>query len=153
MDKKTSELLSSNLLFLRESLGLTQGNVEKSTGISQSTISKLEKGPKNVKLIHIITLADFYKTNLSDLVKIDLSKNTTEKSLYLFKNRIIDFRKNKVLNNLTIEQWVEIDEILYNYQQKINTDIRINHLNEQRINDLQREISGLKQHIEDLQKK
>jgi len=57
----------------REERGLRQGQVAKAIGISQSNLSKLERGQlDDVKLFqHLIPLAQLYGVEVSDLLRYE----------------------------------------------------------------------------------
>lgn len=61
---KNLDDIKDELYLRRQSLGLTQEDVYKNTGITPATISRIENGRTFPKLDIFLKLIDYYKLNL-----------------------------------------------------------------------------------------
>lgn len=61
-------LLGKSLKYWREASNLTQNSLAHETGIHQCMISRWEAGINLPSIVDLITLADFYKITLDELV-------------------------------------------------------------------------------------
>jgi transcriptional regulator with XRE-family HTH domain len=58
-------MLCSKLVEAREAARLTQGDVEKRTGISQTELSKIENGQRKIEFLTVVKLAKLYGVEIS----------------------------------------------------------------------------------------
>lgn len=72
------DLLPSRLKMLRQGAGLTQGQLAKKSGVSQSQISSIENGDYNVRIKTLALLADALNINMSDFF---IEFNMTDKCM------------------------------------------------------------------------
>lgn len=70
-----AKYFSSNLKYLRESLGISKSDLAKKLNVNQSTISRWENDEMGINLSNAYDLAQYLNISLSDLVGINL-KNT-----------------------------------------------------------------------------
>ena len=56
---------------LRKENGLTQNQVEKMMGLSESAIAKYEQGKNEPSLVFLISIAKFFKTTTDDLLGLE----------------------------------------------------------------------------------
>ena len=61
-------LLGKNLKYWREASNLTQNALARKTGIHQCMISRWEAGINLPSIVDLITLAEFYRISLDELV-------------------------------------------------------------------------------------
>ena len=61
-------LLGNSLKYWRETANLTQSALARETGIHQCMISRWEAGINLPSIVDLITLAEFYKISLDELV-------------------------------------------------------------------------------------
>ncbi len=59
----------------REKVGLSQLELSKLTGISQSSISRWEEGKRTPSIENCVQLADFYGISLDELIGHEIKKN------------------------------------------------------------------------------
>ena len=60
-EKKINQNISHQLVKAREEIGFTQMKVQQDKIISQSTLSKIENGVKNISAAKLFILAEYYK--------------------------------------------------------------------------------------------
>ena len=63
-------IIGKHLRELREEQGLLLLQVAASLEVDTAYISKMERGEKNTKRVFILKLAEIYKVNLDDLLRI-----------------------------------------------------------------------------------
>ena len=61
-------MIGENIKIMRKQNNLTQEQLEKKTGIPQSTISWLEKIEQNTLIENLTKLADYYKISIDELI-------------------------------------------------------------------------------------
>ena len=71
--------LADNLKFLRKRRKKTQDDVAFALQIKRSTLNGYENGIGEPKLERLITLADYYRFRIDDLLRKDLSKLSESK--------------------------------------------------------------------------
>ena len=69
--------LAKNLLFLRKHHQLTQAEMPAHIGISRVTWSNYENGVSEPDIAKLIDIADLFVVNIDDIIRVDLSKNTS----------------------------------------------------------------------------
>lgn len=67
--QSASERLGKNLKQIRESKGLTQGDIAKELGVSRGYISNIENGKMNPTLATIENIAKAIKVSMDELIK------------------------------------------------------------------------------------
>lgn len=95
MNRKT--YIPSNLKFLRISRGLTQEQLGKICGKSNSAISNYEQGTRDIEALDLIKIADYFNLTLDDLLTKDLrisDKNTEKIDIQTAKDEIESILKN-----------------------------------------------------------
>lgn len=55
---------------LREKHGLSQSKLEHLSGVSDKTISRIENGDRNVTLVTLERLADFFEVTIDQIIEI-----------------------------------------------------------------------------------
>lgn len=70
----TYKLLIERLKAARAQSGLTQIDVAKKLGTTQSFVSKVENGERRLDVVEMLRLADLYKIDTNNLLK-DISKS------------------------------------------------------------------------------
>lgn len=71
-----TKYFSSNLKYLRETLGISKSDLAKKLNVNQSTISRWENDEMGINLSNAYDLAEYLNISLSDLVGIDLKNST-----------------------------------------------------------------------------
>lgn len=64
---------ASNLKFLRNKYGMKQEDIGKLLGVGQREVSKYEKGEREISVVKLMILADFFGLTMDQLIKQDLS--------------------------------------------------------------------------------
>lgn len=100
----------SNLKILREINNYTQEYVAEQIGVDQSTYSKIERNPKNLKVDQAEKLAQLYEVELEDIllqgVTLSFTHNTFTDKGYGYVHNIFDAPQNSksekddLINNL-----------------------------------------------------
>lgn len=70
------QLLGQRLRAAREAAHLTQRDVEARTGIDQGSVSRMEKGDRDVAALELGCLATLYGADVADLLGLPLSLDT-----------------------------------------------------------------------------
>lgn len=65
IDSLERKKLSAKLIAAREAANLTQCQVERSLGLSQSELSKIENGQRKVEFLVLLKLAKFYNQSIN----------------------------------------------------------------------------------------
>ncbi len=65
----------NQLKYWREQNKLSQTDLAKKTGLTQANISRWEDNKRTPSIENCVTLADFYKITLDDLIGRDTQKN------------------------------------------------------------------------------
>jgi transcriptional regulator with XRE-family HTH domain len=80
--------LGKNISAKRRSLRLKQEDVAFDIDISITSYAKIERGETNIPFMRLVQIADYFKVEVSELVKED-------NNLYCFENLASDIRQMK----------------------------------------------------------
>lgn len=75
MERESLDLERINLKKIREAKGLSQAELSRRSGVSQSYISEVEKGIKNVRVQILIQLAEALECHFVELLKMKEEDN------------------------------------------------------------------------------
>lgn len=115
----------SDIKHLRESIGLTQSDVYKQTGISEDTLRRIENGKSIPKLETLFYLSLIYKTNLIQLINSATIFNVYSGS------HLMDEVKEMIINNdyQNIDfVLLEIDAVILKYDCEIMNQLLLDRL-------------------------
>lgn len=103
----------------RKELGLTQVEVAKRAGISQSALSDIEKLTKNPSVSTIKLLAPALRTSVAELMDEDgLDDSTIQETLYRRPGMRVLFDAVKDAPDEVLQQTIDIIEVLKNGKKK-----------------------------------
>lgn len=97
-----SNFTNSNVKFLREKKGLSQGALAEDLSIDQSTLAKWENNTRQITLEWSIKIADYFNVVVGDFISKDLSKiennyNELDNLLFSKAKELTDEEKRAVL--------------------------------------------------------
>ena len=89
------ERFGKNLASLRENLGLSQYDISKKLGLSQSTYAGYETGTRKIPLSMIIKLSDFFKVKPDTLIGLEdnVKSSTITPTLEAEEEKLLDLYK------------------------------------------------------------
>lgn len=100
-----NETLSKKLRKLRESSGLSQGQIANKLYITRAAYSHYETGKRTPTIENLLQLSSLYKINPLELIELSLQKN---------HNSLIDLSEIKTNIN-TNNKNNQLDELIYNF--------------------------------------
>jgi len=111
MNKRTAKTISLNLIKLRSQRNLSQKEISKVLGISQSSYNRIESGASQVRIDHLQILATYYHVLIDDLFN---EGEISEYNISIMKNKIHELENElsnmEELNRISKKLISELEE-------------------------------------------